>query len=79
MGDNEPKPQSLSLQLQERAQWAREPSASCREESLEPGRQQGRRSPQSNRAEPLEADAKGDQHGICLLYTSDAADEHRDV
>ena len=31
MGDNEPKSQSPSLQLQERAQWARELSASCKE------------------------------------------------
>ena len=67
MGDNEPKPQSLSLQLQEIAQWARESSVSCREGSPEPGGQQGRRSPQSSRAEPLAADAKGDQHGAATL------------
>ena len=64
MGNNEPKTQSLSLQVWEIAQWARESSASFKEESPEPGGQQGRRSPQSSRAEPLAADAKGDQHGV---------------
>ena len=64
MGDNEPESQSLSLQVQETAQWARELSASCKEGSPEPGGQQGRRSPQSSRAEPLAADAKGDQRGV---------------
>ena len=31
---------------------------------LELGGQQGRQSPQSSRAEPPVADAKGDQHGV---------------
>ena len=63
MGDNEPESQRPSLQVWETARWARESSESCKEGSLEPGGQQGRRSPQSSRAEPLVADAKGDQHG----------------
>ena len=49
MGDNEPEPQSLSLQVRETARWARELPASCKGGSLEPGGQQGRRSPQSSR------------------------------
>ena len=53
MRDNEPESQSLSLQVQETARWTKEPSASCKEGLLEPGGQQGRRSPQSSRAEPL--------------------------
>ena len=61
MGDNEPESQSPSLQDWETAWWARELSASCKEGCLEPGGQQGRRSPQSSRAEPLVADAKGEQ------------------
>ena len=63
-GDNNPKSQSLSLQAQEKAQWAKELSASCKEGSLESGRQKGRQSPQSSRAEPSAADAKGDQCGV---------------
>ena len=39
-----------------------ESSESCKEGSLEPGGQKGRRSPQSSREEPPSADAKGDQH-----------------
>ena len=64
MGDNEPDSQSLSLQLQETTEWARESSASCRKGPPEPGGQQGRRSPQSSGAEPLVADAKGDERGM---------------
>ena len=64
MGNNEPKSQSLSLQVREATQWAREWSLSCKEGSLEPGGQQGRRSPQSSRAEPAVADGKGDQRGM---------------
>ena len=64
MGNNEPESQSLSLQVRETAQWARESSVSCKEGLPEPGGQQSRRSPQSSRAEPAEADAKGDQHGV---------------
>ena len=63
MGDNRPESQRLSLQVWETAQWARELSASCKEGSPEPGGRQGRQSPQSSRAEPLAADAKGDQRG----------------
>ena len=37
---------------------------SCKEGSPEPGEQQGRRSPQSSRAEPPAADAKGDPPGV---------------
>ena len=48
----------LSLQVRETAGWARELSASCKEGSLEPAGQQGRRCPQSSRA-----NAKGDQCG----------------
>ena len=59
-----PESQSLSQQVQETAQQAREPSASCKEESLEPGGQQDRRSPPFSRAEPLAANAKGYQCGI---------------
>ena len=64
VGNNKPKSQSLSLQVWETAQWARESSASYKEGPPEPGGQRGRRSPQSSRAEPLAADAKGDQHGV---------------
>ena len=64
MGDNEPEPQSLGLQVQETARWARELSASCKGGSLEPGGQQGRRSPQSSRTEPPEVYVKGGQHGV---------------
>ena len=64
MGNNEAESQSLSQQVPEAAQWARELSASCKEGSLESGRQQGRQSPQSSRAEPSAADAKGDQCGV---------------
>ena len=64
MLDKEPQSQSLSLWVQETAQWAREFSVSCKEGPPESGGQQGRRSPQSSRAEPLAADAKGDQHGV---------------
>ena len=64
MGNNEPKSRSLSLQVQEAAPWARELSASCKEAPPEPDGQQGRQSPKSNRAEPLAADAKGDQRGM---------------
>ena len=39
--------QSVSLQVQETAWWARESSASFKEGSLEPGAQQGRQSIQS--------------------------------
>ena len=42
MGDNEPKSQSLSLQVQETARWARELSESFKEGYPEPGGQQGR-------------------------------------
>ena len=63
MGNNEPKSQSLSLQVQETARWARELSESCKEGSLEPGGQQGRRSPQSSRAERPVAHVKEDQYG----------------
>ena len=63
MGDNKPESQSLSLQVWETAQGARESSASCKGRSLEPGGQQYRQSPQSSRAEPPAADAKGDRHG----------------
>ena len=64
MGDNKPESQSFSLQVWETAQWAKELSASCREGSPEPGRQQDRCSPQSSRAEPPVADAKGDHHDM---------------
>ena len=64
MGDNEPESLSLSLHIQKTGQGARELSASCKEGALEPGGQQGRQSPQSSRAEPLVADAKGDQRGV---------------
>ena len=37
---------------------------SCKEGSLVPGGQQGRPSPQSSRADPPLADAKGDQCGL---------------
>ena len=66
MGDNEPESQSLSLQVWETAQRARELSASFKKGSLGPGGQQGRRSPQSSRAEPQAADAQGDQCGAAL-------------
>ena len=64
MADNEPESQSLSVQVQETARWARELSASCKEESPEPGGQQDRQSPQSSRAEPPAVSAKGDQRGV---------------
>ena len=64
MGDNEPESQSLSLQVRETAWWSRELSASCKEGSLVPREKQGRWSAQSSRAEPLVADAKGDQRGM---------------
>ena len=57
MGDNELESQSLSLQVRETAQWARESSVSCKEGLPEPGGQQDRRSPQCSRAEP--ADQRG--------------------
>ena len=63
-GNNEPESQTLSLQVWEITQWARGSSASGKEGSLDPGGQQGRRSPQSSRAKPLATDAKGDQHGM---------------
>ena len=53
MEDNEPESQSLSLQVQETARWAKVLSASCKGGSPEPGGEQGRRSPRSSRAEPL--------------------------
>ena len=40
---------------------------SCKEGFPELDGQQGRRSPQFHRAEPLAADAKGDQHGAATL------------
>ena len=64
MEDNEPESQSLSLQVWETAQRARELSASFKKGSLGPGGQQGGRSLQSSRAEPLAAGAEGDQHGM---------------
>ena len=64
LGDNKPESQSLCLQVWETALWARELSGSWKGESLEPGSKQGRQSPQSSRAEPLVADAKGDQCGM---------------
>ena len=64
MGVNEPESQSLRLQVQETALWARESSASCKEGSPGPGGQQGKQSPLSNRAETLAAGAKGDQRGM---------------
>ena len=64
-GDNKPQSQSLCLQVQGAAWWARESSASCKEGPPEPGGQQGKRSPQSLREEPpLVADAKGGQRGV---------------
>ena len=66
MEDNEPESQSLSLQVQGTAQWARELSGSCKEGSQGPGGQQGRQSPQSSRAEPLAANAQGDQRGASV-------------
>ena len=45
MGDNEPKSQSLSLQVQETAWWAKESSTSCKEWFQEPGKQQDRQVP----------------------------------
>ena len=56
MLDKEPQSQSLSLWVQETAQWAREFSVSCKEGPPESGGQQGRRSPQSSRAEHSAAD-----------------------
>ena len=53
MGDNEPKSQSLSLQVQDTARWERELLASCKQGSQEPGGQQCIQIPQSSRAEPL--------------------------
>ena len=73
MGGDKHKSQSLGLQVWETARWARESSASCKEGSLEPGGQQGRRSPQSSRAAPSAADAKGDQRGVeqhCGVWSS---------
>ena len=64
MENNEPRSQSLCLWVWETAQWERELSASCKEGSLEPRGQQDRWSPQSRRAEPPAADARGDQHGV---------------
>ena len=64
MSNNEPESQSLSLQVQETARWTKEPSASCKEGLLEPGGQQGRRSPQFSRAHPPAANAKGD---LCVV------------
>ena len=64
MEDNEPESQSLSLQVQGRAQWARELSGSCKEGSQGPGGQQGRQSPQSSSAEPPVAHAKEDECGV---------------
>ena len=64
LGDNEPNSQSLSLWVKETAQWAKELSASCKKGSLEPDGRQGRQSPQSSRADPPVADAKGDQCGV---------------
>ena len=61
MEDNEPQSQSLSSQVWERAQWARDLSASYKEGSPDPGGQQGRWSPQPSSAEPLAANAKGDR------------------
>ena len=63
MEDNEIKSQSLSLQVQKIAQWARELSMSCKEGSPKPGGHQGRWSLQSSWAEPPVANAK-DQHGM---------------
>ena len=67
MGNCKPESQSLSLQVQETAQWARELSASCKEGSLGVGWAAGQtKSSQTSRAEPLAANAKGgvSQHGI---------------
>ena len=61
MGNNKPESWSLSLQVQETAGWARELSVSCKKDLQS---QQGRRSPQSSRAESPAADAKGDQRGM---------------
>ena len=85
MGDNEPESRSLSPQVQGAAQWAKEPSTSCKEGPLEPGGQQSRHSPQSSRAELPVADVKGDQCGVeqhsgvwsswcgtCLSYTHES-------
>ena len=64
MGENKPESQSLSLLVPEMtARWARELSVSFKEGSSEPGGQQGRRSPQTSRADPPAADATGDQRG----------------
>ena len=64
MGDNELESHSLSLQVWQTAQWAKELSASCKEGAPKPGGQPGRWSPQFSRAEPQVADAKGDQCGL---------------
>ena len=64
MENKEPKSQTLCLWVPETAQWARESPASCKEGSSEPSGRQGRRCPQSNRAESPAADAKGDQCGM---------------
>ena len=68
MEDNEPESQSLSLQVQETARWAKVLSASCKGGSPEPGGQQGRQSPQSSRAEPPAANVKGEQCGMAALW-----------
>ena len=73
MGINEPKSQSLSLQVQERARWARKLSASCKE---------GFPSHVGNRVDEVLRPAgkrlwwlmpKGDQHGmeqLCGVWSS---------
>ena len=68
MRDNKPESQSLSPQIQETARWASELLVSWKEDSPKPGGQWGRQSPQSIRAEPQVADAKGDQRGVEQHY-----------
>ena len=80
MGDNEDESHSLSLLFQDSSEQ-RSCQHLARGESREPGGQWGRQSPQSSRAKPLAATAKGDQCGVeqhsglwsfsvaCLSYT----------
>ena len=64
MGDEQPESQSLNLQVREIVQEARELLVSCKEGSPDPAGQQGRRSPQSSRAELLAANAMGYECGV---------------
>ena len=64
MGDTKPKSQSLNLQVPEIAQGQGSCQHVARKDLQNQGGQQGRQSPQSSTAEPLVANAKGDQCGV---------------